>query len=819
MTKYLIVGGVAGGATTAARLRRLDEHAEIIMLERGEYISYANCGLPYYIGDVIHEREKLFVQTPASFNKRFKVDVRVKNEAIKIDTARKVVTIKKLTDNSTYEESYDKLILSPGSEPIRPPIPGIDSANIFTLRNVNDTDSIKNFINTSKPKKAVIVGAGFIGLEMAENLAHLGIEVSIVEMLDQVMAPIDYEMAAIVHQHLLNKGVKLYLKDGVKQFSPSGNSVKLQLSSNMELDTDMVILSIGVKPDTAFVKDAGIKCTERGHIIIDEFMRTSAPDVFALGDAVAITNKVTGKQQPIPLAGPANRQGRLLADNLVLGFNRAYKGAIGTAIAKVFDLSVASAGLPEKALKQQEISYHASITHSGSNAGYYPGAIPLAIKIVFAPDNGKLLGAQVVGYNGVDARIDMLAAIISNGGTIYDLQEIEHAYAPPYSSAKDPVSIAGYVAENILTGRVKVIHWNELSQPENSNTYYLDVRTKDEFELGRITGAVNIPIDNLRDRLNEIPKDRKIVVNCAVGLRGYLATRILEQNGFKDVYNLSGGYKTYETAMSDIHNRETPAMTQKDTANFDSQRGRDDIKKVKITADACGLQCPGPIIKLKNEMDKLQSGDQLEMVATDQGFRADVAAWCNMTNNKLLSISEANGKLSAVIEKGSSAPTSGAKVHGEDKTIIVFSQDLDKALASFVIANGAAATGKKVTMFFTFWGLSVIKKPKKVKVSKDFMGKMFGLMLPRGSKKLTLSKMNMGGLGSMMMRMRMKAKNVDSLESMMATALANGVQLIACQMSMDIMGVKKEEFIDGVRIGGVATYLEAAEDANVNLFI
>lgn len=548
MPKIIIVGGVAGGATTAARLRRLDEQAKIIVFERGEYISYANCGLPYYIGGSIKNRDQLFVQTVAGFSNRFCLDVRILSEVTSINRDRKEVTVTRVDTGETYTETYDKLVLSPGAEPVRPPIPGIDSPEIFTLRNVPDTDRIKTFIEKNKPKRAVIVGAGFIGLEMAENLHDLGIFVTIVEMAEQVMTPLDYEMAAAVHQHLKAKQVEFYLNDGVSAFSKKENKLVVELSSGRKLASDMVILSIGVRPETKLAKEAGLSIGESGGIHVNPYLQTDDPDIYAIGDAIEVNNPIINRKMTAYLAGPANRQGRVCADNIVTGNTKPCKGSITTAIAKVFDLTVASTGVSEKTLKRENIPYIASINHAASHAGYYPGAKPLTIKIQFAPETGQLFGAQIVGYEGVDKRIDMIANTLKQGGSVYELIDLEHAYAPPYSSAKDPVNMAGYIADNILTGKVKILHWNDIQDIDSDKDFLLDVRTAGEVHAGDISGSTHIPLDDLRERLTEIPKDKRIIVYCASGLRSYLANRILLQNGFSDVYNLSGGYTTYEHA-------------------------------------------------------------------------------------------------------------------------------------------------------------------------------------------------------------------------------------------------------------------------------
>ena len=812
---YLIIGGEAGGATVAARLRRMDEKANIILFERGKYVSYANCGLPYYIGDTINNREKLFVQTAKGFTDRFRIDIRTEQEVTAIRPDKKEVEIKNLSTGETYTETYDKLVLSPGAEPLRPGIEGIGSKKIFTLRNVPDTDTIKNYVNTENPKRAIVVGGGFIGLEMAENLHDLGIQVDVVEMANQVMAPLDFSMAAIVHRQLTDKGVGLHLEDGVSRFEEKDGGVTVHLRSGKQIATDMVLLSIGVRPETKLAKDAGLAIGERGGIAVNDYMQTSDADIYALGDAVEVRHLVTGQPALIPLAGPANKQGRIVADNIVFGNKKKYPGSIGTSIAKVFDLTVAAAGANAKLLQRNNIPYISSYTHGASHAGYYPGAVPLSIKILFAPENGKLLGAQIVGFNGVDKRIEMLAQVIQRGGTVHDLAELEHAYAPPYSSAKDPVNMAGFVAENILNKKSRIIQWRELTELP-ADTIRIDVRTHDEYKLGTIPGFINIPVDELREHLDELPKEKPIVVTCAVGLRGYLAYRILVQNGFKHVRNLSGGYKTWSVATAPIkeivsHKPEIPESTS--YGNSDSQ-----INLLKV--DACGLMCPGPVMQLKKNYKALKIGEQLQITATDQAFGKDVTSWCKMTGAELVALENKNGVVAATIRKQEkTASCEISRNNADNKTLIVFSDDLDKALASFVIANGAASTGKKVTMFFTFWGLNVIKKQHKPTVTKDIFGKMFGWMLPTHSGKLKLSKMNMGGAGSWMMRLIMKRKRIDSLESLIQQAIDNGVEMIACTMSMDVMGVQKEELMDNVTLGGVASYLERAEEANVNLFI
>ena len=543
--KYVIIGAVAGGASAAARLRRMDEHADIVIFERGEYISYANCGLPYYIGNVIRERDKLFVQTAADFHKRFNVDVRVKNEVLSIDRAAKKVTARDIASGRTYTESYDKLILSPGAEPLRPPLPGINSPGIFTLRNVADTDYIKEYADSRAGGNAVVIGGGFIGLEMAENLHHLGMHVTIIEMGSQLLAPLDESMAAIVQEHVASKGVQQLLETKVTGFEPAEGGLRVLLEEGRSLYADIVILSAGVRPDTRLAKEAGLATGRSGGIIVDEFLRTSDAGIYAVGDAIEFVNPITGQSMPTYLAGPANKQGRICADNVALGNVSAWRGAINTAIVKVFDITVGVTGVASKHLTAAGIEHFVSTTHSGSHASYYPGAEQMTIQLA-VDTRSRVLGAQVVGYSGVDKRTDVLAGIVQRGGTVSDLTSFEHAYAPPFSSAKDPVNIAGFVAENILLGRMTPFYWSEAEEIADKHLL-VDVRTREEFLAGSIEGAIHIPLDALRERMHELPPEGPVYLYCEGGARGYLAQRILNQHGYKDVFNLSGGYRLWNS--------------------------------------------------------------------------------------------------------------------------------------------------------------------------------------------------------------------------------------------------------------------------------
>ncbi|MFP4499067.1 MAG: FAD-dependent oxidoreductase [Vulcanimicrobiota bacterium] len=823
--KLIIIGGVAGGASAAARARRINEDAEIILFERGKYISFANCGLPYYIGGEIQERKNLLVTTPQKLRSRFNVDVRILSEVIRIDPKNKKVTVKNLKNGKTYDEKYDKLIISSGAEPFKPPIPGVDLENVFTLRNIPDTDKIKKYVDDNTPCSAVVIGGGFIGLEMAENLVIRGVKVTLIEMLDQILPPLDFEMAALIQDHLVDNGVELRLQQAVKKIEEQNGKTMVTTSTGGKIECDMVILSAGVRPENALAKEAGIKIGRRGGIIVDDYLQTSNPDIYAVGDVIEVKDFVTGEPTMIPLAGPANKQGRIAADN-VMGRKVAFNGTQGSSIVKVVDMVAASTGDSEKQLKKANINYRKIYVHLGSHASYYPGAQQMTIKLLFHPEGGKVLGAQIVGVAGVDKRIDILATAIRANMTVFDLEELELAYAPPFSSAKDPVNMAGVVAANILRGDVGHINWDQIECLDREKNQFLDVRDFEEIELsGNIPGSVTVPLDQLRNNLDKLDKNKNIITYCGTGLRSYIATRILRQKGF-NARNLSGGYKTYsmikesfrdkpmEMCVNNREEEEQPVLAQpEELVNID------DIQ-IDKKIDATGLQCPGPIMRLKDSINEMENGQILQLKASDPGFKKDAQAWCRSTGNRLLHIETEKGIHTAVIKKGGAeAATGGTPLAGKKKTIIVFSDDLDRALAAFIIANGAASMGSDVTMFFTFWGLNILRKENAEPVKKDLLEKMFGAMMPRGADKLTLSKLNMMGMGTNMMKYVMKNKNVDSLQLLIENARNNGVRLVACNMTMDIMGIKKEELIENVEEAGVASYLETAEKSHVNLFI
>ena len=815
--KTVIIGGVAGGASCAARLRRLDADREIVILERGAYISYANCGLPYHVGDVIKNRGALLLMTPERMWERFRIDVRVQNEVTRIDREKKTVSVRKTETGETYEQPYDDLVIATGSSPLRPRIPGIDNPKIRTLWTVPDTDEIRSMVQSGTIKTAAVIGGGFIGLEMAENLRHAGLEVSLIEALDQVMAPVDFELAQMLHENIRSHGVKLHLGDGVDSFAEQGEQVLVKLKSGTEVTADMVILSIGVRANNALAKEAGLKLNERGGIIVDEHMRTEDPSIYAVGDVIEVEDFVFKGRTMIPLAGPANKQGRIVADVLA-GRDSAYKGTQGSSVAKVFDLTVASTGANEKTLKKRGMEkgkdYESLIITQNSHAGYYPGATPMTLKILFAPDTGRIFGAQIVGREGVDKRIDTIGVAMRLNGTVSDLKDLELAYAPPYSSAKDPVNMAGYVAENIRTGLVKIAPYD--APATDPDAVLLDVREEAEVMAYAVPNAVNIPLGKLRERLSELDPEKRIIVFCGIGVRAYTAARILNQNGFNHVEVYPGGVRMYQANYPEPED-EPIADTKKEVPMEQATVTN------KITLNCCGMQCPGPIMEVFKSVKDMKDGELLEVSASDPGFAKDIVSWCKRTGNTLVSNEERDGAYVATIRRGTNAPavqkTASVEAAPKGKTIIVFDGDMDKVLASFVIANGALAMGRPVTMFFTFWGLTALRKTEKVPVKKNFIEKMFGVMLPKGAGKLKLSKMNMGGMGTAMMKGIMKDKNIDSLETMMKKAMENGVKIIACSMSMDVLGIRPEELIDGVEIGGVGTYLGDAEESDVNLFI
>ena len=785
--KTVIIGGGAAGASCAARLRRLDENCEILILEKTNEISIANCGLPYYVSGVINEREKILVSSVEKFKNWFNIHVKLNTEVVSIDRENKTV----LTQNGE-NISYDKLVLAQGASPIVPNFEGMDSSKVFSVRNLSDADKIKDYIKNNNSKKAVVIGGGFIGVEMAENLCEMGLETTLVELAEQILAPVDSEVATFAQNTMKENGIELILSDGVKEFREN----TIILNSGKEIAFDIVIMAIGVKPETKLAKDSGLE-VQRG-IIVNEFMQTSDSNIYAAGDSVEIIDFVTNTNTLIPLAGPANRQGRIIADN-ICNIKSTYKKSQGTSVIKVFDLTVASVGNNEKQLKQKQIPYWKTYTFSRSHAGYYPNSTQILFKLIF-DNSGKILGAQAVGDSGVEKRIDVISSVMRLNGTVQDMLDSELCYAPPYSSAKDPVNILGMNADNILRGFVKPAYMEDLS-----DALLIDVRVPISYKTNTINGAINIPIDEIRKRTDEIPKDKKVVLFCNTGYTSYCASRILIQKGYNNVYSLCGGFELYKELTKILSTAPKTALCANVTSN--SQ---------KTIIDATGLQCPGPIMKVSEAINKAKDGEVFEIHCNDKGFKSDIGAWCNSSGNSLLEMKNEGKEIVATIQKGTVQNKQNNDKNAQ--TIVVFSNDLDKVLASFIIANGAKASGKDVVMFFTFWGLNVLRKPNK-KVKKGFIDNMFSLMMPNGADKLTLSKMNMLGFGSKLMKWVMKNKNISTLNELIQTAQKSGIKFIACNMSMDVMGIKEEELIEGVEIAGVAKYIAESNGANSNLFI
>lgn len=811
--KVLIVGGVAGGMSCAARIRRLDDDAEITVFEKGREVSFANCGMPYHISGVIKARQNLLLHTPSSLARRYNLDVRVQHEVISIDRKARTVKVRNLAAGVVEEFKYDKLVLSPGAPSFVPPVKGVDTTRVFVLNTLQDMDSIRKA--AEEGKSVCLVGAGFIGLELAENLQHLGLRVELVEKAPHVLPPLDREMAELVAEELRANGVNLHLGTSLKEI----DGKRLVLESGEELEADFVVFAIGVLPASELAAEAGLELGERRHIVVDEHMRTSDPDIYAVGDAVTTRDLVTGDRISAPLAGPANRQGRIAADS-ICGLDSTYRSTQGTAIIKVFNLASASTGLNERWARQKQVAYRRVYLHPMQHASYYPGARPLSIKLLFTPE-GKIIGAQAVGGEGVDSLINVLATAMRSGMNVTDLEHLELAYSPQWGSAKHPVNMIGFAAANVLRRSV------ELTEPDAipEGSLLLDCRTRDEHEAGAIPGSVLIPVDELRGREQELPKDRDIVIYCAQGLRGYVAYRHLKQLGFK-VTNMNGGYRTWRAFFPEDMKRSysfAPAAVRNQAPAQLRPAEKPALAPVDLQIDACGLQCPGPIVKVKAAMDGLSDGKRLRVTATDPGFLADIRAWARSTGNTILELrSDSGGCYVAEIQKKAVTPPLAAQASGSGPkatTIIAFSNDLDRALAAFIIATGAAAMGQKVTVFFTFWGLNILRKGNSPAVRKSLIDRMFGFMMPRGPEKLVLSKMHMAGMGTGMMKAVMKNKHVMSLPELIESARHSGVRIVACAMSMDIMGIQKEELIDGIEIGGVAEYLANASEAQTNLFI
>ncbi len=802
--KTIIIGGVAAGASAAARLRRLDEKMEIILLEKGEFISYANCGLPYHLGGVIPERDHLLVMTAEKFHAWFNVDVRTQSEVISISRNEKTVIVRK--DGQEYLETYDKLLLATGAVPVDIKTPGDDDARIMRLWTIADMDRVLKTLQ-SGAKRAIIVGAGFIGLEVAENLRQRGLEVTIIQRGNHVLPTIDEEMASPLAEELSSLGIELKFGRTVSSYRTEKDTLSVMLDNGGQLDADLVIVSIGVRPNTELAQAAGLACGARGHILVDEYLQTSDPDIYAAGDAVEVTEPIFGGKTAIPLAGPANKQGRIAADN-ISGRTRVYSGSIGTSVVKVGRLTAAGVGLTETRLKEMKKPFRKIYIHPSSGASYYPGASRLDLKLLFG-EEGTIYGAQIIGLKGVDKRIDTIAQAMKSGRKAQDLGELELAYAPPYSSAKDPVNFAGFVADNILSGLSEVVYPNTIPQ----EAVILDVREPVEYNLGAIPGAVNLRLGDLRQRLNELDKNKNYVCYCQVGLRGYLAERILKQNGFHAA-NLSGGWITWKMYNPDKSKFPKDQMQKIPLINTSAKGSRKNL-------DVRALPCPGPVVKLKSEMDTLKTGDSIRLMAAST-FENDLVHWTAASGNTIENLERKPEWIEADIIKGNVRNENAVTPERRKDTsaaIILFSNDFDKVMAAMILANGLAASGVKVGIFFTFWGLSVLRKNPVSSRKRSLLARMFSWMLPKGADQLVLSKMNLLGMGTRMMKRVMTRQKVLTLPELIHSARSAGVKFIACDMAMNVMGMTKDDLIDVDEIAGVAAFAELAKNSNNTLFI
>ena len=828
--KIVVVGGVAAGMSIAARARRLDEFADIVVFERGHHVTFANCGLPYHIGGVIKERSRLLLQTPQTLSETLDIDVRIGVEVVSIDRAAKTVRARSVDTGEEHDEPYDKLALAPGATPVRPRLPGIDLPAIHVLRRIGDMDVIKAVVDGAGGKDraggighAVVIGAGYIGLEMAENLHERGIAVEIVEMADQIMPPLDRELTTPMENYLRAHGITLHLRTAAAAFSPGdAGQVRVELKDGTVIDTDLVVLAAGVRPSTELAVAAGLKLGPRGGIAVDAHMRTSDPDVYAAGDAVESPHTVLPGSWLFPLAGPANRQGRVAAEN-ICGRDTVYESTQGTSIVKVFDMVAGGTGATEKQLVAAGVPFCAVQTHPNGHAGYYPGTAMMNVKVLFAPGTGRILGAQIAGFDGVDKRLDVLATALRAGMTVYDLETLELSYAPPFGAAKDPVNMVGFVAANTLRGDLAL--WQSSEYPQaTQGARIIDVRGPGEFALWHLPGAENVPLKDLRRLQESWDRATPIRLYCSVGFRSYLAYRSLVQRGFLDVKSLSGGMRTFR-AFHDIAPTEIDAplavtLYAEDVPELASSG-------VLVDLDCTGLACPGPIMKLQESMTALAPGDEILAHVSDAGFGLDAPAWAAKNGHTILALTPEGPGYAARIRKGSpvAAPAAGPALTGpaarikDKKSFVVFSGDLDKVLAAFILANGAAAMGDEVSMFFTFWGLNALRRTDPPARERSAVMRMFGAALPSGADHLKLSTLHMLGGGTALMKKVMRAHHVASLPELIASAQAAGVRLVGCTMTMDLLGIAPGDLIDGVELGGVATFLGEASESNGAFFI
>jgi len=830
--KLVVIGGVAAGMSTAARARRLDESAEIVVLERSHHVSFANCGLPYHIGGVIKERERLMLQTPDSLRESLALDVRTSHEVIEIDPVRKLVKVKNLISDEIYEESYDKLAYCPGAEARRPPISGLDLPGVHTLRRIGDMDAIKTLVTERlseeregkrKEVRAVVVGAGYIGLEMAENLAHIGFHVSIVELSDQILPPLDKDMSIAVERHLRSHGIALHLSTSAAAITEKDSALVVELNSGIMLPADLVVMSAGVRPAVALAVAAGIKVASHGGILVDSHMETSIKDIYAAGDSVETPHTILPGDYLAPLAGPANRQGRVAAEN-ICGRVAEYNSTQGTSIVKVFDMVAGGTGATEKQLLTMGIPYRKIDIHPTGHAGYYPGTSTMNIKLLFN-DGGKILGAQACGFDGVDKRLDILATALRGNMSVFELQDLELSYAPPFGSAKDPINMVGFVASNVLKGDIKLWYAEEHPQ-ETDGTTLVDVRTKDEFDIWHIPDAINVPLDQFRKVSESWDRSKAYRLYCGVGFRSYLAYRSMAQRGFNDVKTLSGGSTTfrYHHQIEDaIEGFPAPVLNYAETESLAKKTPH--ASGISVDLDCTGLACPGPIMKLSETIKKLNVGDQLIVHVSDPGFSADAPAWVKRNGHELVELIPEGPGFRATVRKGGpgALATMRSNVVAQNEVVktsfVVFSGDLDKLIATFIIANGALAMNEEVSLFFTFWGLNALRKKNPPKREKKVMEKLFSVMMPNGAESLKLSQMHMGGAGTAMIKGVMKKHHVQSLPELIKAAQDAGAKITACTMTMDLLGIAASDLVDGVDFGGVASFLGEAAESRTTLFI
>ncbi len=825
--KIVVVGGVAGGASVAARARRLDESAEIVVLERGDYVSFANCGLPYHIGGVIPDRSRLLLQTPESLRESLDIDVRVGQDVTGLDRVARTVTVRDAATGREYTETYDALALCQGADPLRLSFPGIDLPGIHTLRNVADMDLIKARLDAAlaaasargRAAHVVVIGAGYIGVEMAENVVHRGAEVTVVELADQILPPLDKDVSIPVEQHARGRGVALQLGTAAAAFAqePDGR-LRVELDNGTSLHADLVVLSAGVRPNVSLARDTGLEIGERGGIVVDTHMRTSDPHIWAAGDAVETAHTVLPGRWITPLAGPANREARVAAEN-ICGRDTEYFSTQGTSIVKVFDMTAGATGANERQLQRAGIDYLVAHVHPSGHAGYYPGTAQMHIKITFAAGDGKLLGAQIAGFDGVDKRLDVFATAIRLAATVHDLEHLELAYAPPFGSAKDPVNMAGFVASNVLSGDLTL--WYAQDFPAaTQGSRIIDVRTAVEYDIWHIPGAENVPLGELRAACEGWDRSIPIRLYCAVGFRSYLAHRALVQRGFTDVRTLSGGSTTFRF----FHELEPVGFTAQ-PAEIPYAEAVDLLAQAHGTGqvvdlDCTGLACPGPIMRLTKQMDELAPGDDVVVHVSDPGFAHDAPAWAASHGHEMLAIApEGPGYVATFRKSGPRTSVAQPTKTLNQTSFVVFSGDLDKAIAAFIIANGALAMGQDVSMFFTFWGLNMLRREDAPKREKKVMDRMFAAMMPSDARHLPLSQMNMAGMGPAMIKDVMRKHNVPTLPDLMASAREGGAKLVACTMTMDLLGIAREDLQDGIDFGGVATFLGEAQKSGTTLFI